>query len=368
MPVENNDPVPPKVGPTEPGIHFGWFSVLAGIGIVVTYVAFWGPFVPNLGENAVAVWQSIFTNFGVGIFSAAVLLLFEPKLRRVITKTVSKTVTEEVKRDVREAVQADIEERLASMEETISSRYDEMVAAQQGLAKDLVSNFTHERVMKLFREASNLGALDGQSITVHGDADPGDFLRVNFKLRLPDHIPRRDPDTLKYAGPEFEDLHVAILPFPGKPIAEVVWEPGVDFSDIAIALATELNATRVRGIAEKIAWGPILARLEKALDVAVNSSMRTPGALAMDGHVHSFVELAHKWYLTTESLYCPEIDYKLPLDQFRENQQRSVVGVPRATKVEEPQPEAPEGVKDASEWTYVYQLAKARSQGRGQYL
>lgn len=355
--MENNEPA--TSGDTkEPGIHFGWVAVLAAIGVVVTYLAFWGPFIPNLGDNAVAVWQSIFTNFGVGVFSAAVLLLFEPKLRRVITKTVSKTVTEEVTKDVREAVQADIEERLASMEDIISSRYDEMLAAQQDLAKDLVSDFTHERVMKLFREASNLSALADQSITVHGDAAPDDFLRVRFQLRLPDDVPPRDAYTQEPTGPEHEALHVAVIPQEAYLAAEVVWEPGTSFADVAIDLATELNAKRVRGIAEKIEWGPILARLEKGLDVAVNSSMRTAGALALDGKVISFMEGSQDWHLTTDGLYCPEISYKLSKTHFYPKPNRTMVRMPTATLTEDPPLEAPEGVKSETEWTYMYQLAK----------
>lgn len=342
----------------EPGIHFGWVALLAAIGVVVTYLAFWGPFVPNLGDNAVAVWQSIFTNFGVGVFSAAVLLLFEPKLRRVITKTVSKTVTEEVKKDVREAVQADIAGRFASLEDVISSRYDDMLSAQQGLAKDLVSNFTHERVMKLFREASNLSALDSQSITVHGDAAPDDFLRVRFQLRLPDDVPPRDPYTNEPADPEQLALHVSVIPPEAHLSAEVVWEPGQDFADVAMALAAELNFKRVRGIGQKIEWGPILARLEKALDVAVNSSMKTEGALALDGEVIAFIEGHQDWYLTTDGLYCPEISYYLPRQHFYPKTRR--LGTPSATLTEAPPVETPEGVKSETEWKYVFGLAKSR--------
>lgn len=354
-PVDIETPTDIDTPTKEPGIHFGWVAVLAFIGVVATFGAFWWPFIPNLGDNAVAVWQSIFTNFGVGVFSAAVLLLFEPKLRKVITKTVSKTVTAEVKKDVREAVQADIEERFASLEDVISSRYDEMLAAQQGLAKDLVSNFTHERVMKLFRQASNLSALGSQAITVHGDAGPGDFLRVRFQLRHPDDVPPRDPYTNQPTDPDLEALHVSVIPKDAAP-AEVVWEPGQDFADVAMALATELNFRRVRGLGQKIEWGPILARLEKGLDVAVNSSMKTENALPLDGEVIAFIEGDQDWYLTTDGLYCPEIKYHLPRQHFHPKTRR--IGAPSATLTEDPPLEMPEGVNNETEWKYAFGLAK----------
>lgn len=342
-----------------PGIHFGWVGVLAAVGVVVSYLAFWWPFIPNVGENAVAVWQSIFTNFGVGVFSAAVLLLFEPKLRRVITKTVSKTVTEEVTKDVRQAVQADIEERFASLEEVISSRYDEMLATQQGMAKDLVSDFTHERVMNLFRQAANLSALESQAITVHGDAAPGDFLRVTVQLRLPDGVPLRHPYTNEPTDPEQEALHVSVSL--QKASAEILWEPDQGFDDVAIALAEQLNFKRVRGIAEKIEWGPILARLENGLDVAVNSSMRTPGAILLDGGLSDFIDVSQGWYLTTVGLYCPEIDYKLPRTYFY-SKTRRLVGMPppAASQTEIPTPETPVGVKRENEWQYAFSLAERK--------
>jgi len=354
--VDIETPTDIDTPPKEPGIHFGWVTFLAAIGVVVTFAAFWGPFIPGLGDNAVAVWQSIFTNFGVGVFSAAVLLLFEPKLRNVITKTVSKTVTDEVKKDVREAVQADIEERFASLEDTISSRYDEMLATQQGLAKDLVSNFTHERVMKLFREASNLSAIDAQSITVHGDAAPDDFLIVRFQLRFPDDVPPRDPYTNEPTDSEHEALHVAVIPKSASPV-EVVWEPGQDFVDVAMALAKELNFRRIRGIGQRIEWGPILARLEKGLDVAVNSSMKTQDALPLDGEVSAFIEGSQDWYLTTAGLYCPEISYHLPGRTFYPKRRP---GSPSATVTADPVLEMPEGVNSETEWKYASGLAKSR--------
>lgn len=333
-------------------------AILAIIGVACTGAAFWGPFIPNLGENAVAVWQSIATNFGVGVFSAAVLLLFEPKFRKVISKTVSKTVTDEVKKDVREAVKADIEQRFASLTDVISSRYDERLAAQQGLAKDLVSDFTHERVMKLFRESSNLSALASQSITVHGDAAPGDFLRVKFQLRLPNGLPSHDMYTDEPVGPEHEALHVSFSPMASSQTAEVVWEPGQDFADVAIALAEELNFLRVRGIGEKIDWAPILRRLEKGLDAAINASMRTEGSLPLDGEVSDFVEGHQEWYLTTEGLYCTEIQYSLPGSYFRPKGRR--LGTPAATLTEDPPLNAPATVKNETEWQYVLGLAKSR--------
>lgn len=130
--------------------------------------------------------------------------------------------------------------------------------------------------------------------------------------------------------------------------------PG-DFEDVAIALAARLNFQRVRGLAQKIEWGPILVRLEKALDDAINASMKTEGALALDGGVTDFIEGSQDWYLTTNGLYCPEISYHLSPKHFRHPRRR---GSPSPTLAEAPPLEKPEGVKSESEWKYVFQLAK----------
>ncbi|MDQ0104453.1 hypothetical protein J2T10_004128 [Paenarthrobacter nicotinovorans] len=349
---------PPAKPEAVQGIHFGTVFIFAGIGLICTIAAFWGPYIPDIGENAVAVWQSIATNFGVGVFSAALLLLFEPKFRKVISKTVSKTVTDEVKKDVREAVQADIDQRFASLTDVISSRYDEKLAAQQDLTKDLVSDFTHDRVMKLFREASNLSALASQSMTVHGEADPDDFVRVKFQLRLPNGLPSHDMYTNEPLSPAHEALHVSFLPLQGSQTAEVIWEPEQDFPAVAIDLAEELNFMRIRGMGEKINWEPILGRLEKGLDAAINASMRTEGSLPLNGEVSDFIDGHQDWYLTTEGLYCPEIQFALPYSHFRPKNRRP--GSPSATLTEAPPMEAPPGVANETEWNYVFGLAKSQ--------
>lgn len=351
LPVENNDPAPPKVGPTEPGIHFGWFSVLAGIGVVVTCVAFWGPFVPNLGENAVAVWQSIFTNFGVGVFSAAVLLLFEPKIRRVITKTVSKTVTEEVTKDVREAVQADVEQRLASINDRIDSLYDDGVAARQSLAKNLTTNFTYDRAMMLFREASKISAIYEQGLHVQGDPDASKLL-VGFQLRQRDGT-RPFSEFTPYEKDEV--LYIKVVPKLSYLEVEIPWDPEQRFEHVAIALAEGLQSNRSRGLAQKIDWDPILERLEKAMDVAINASMKTSGAFRLNGELYEYFEGEEDWYLTSAGIYCPGQDYMLSNRHFQAEHPRGQSSPDYSKPV--PQLDAPSWARK-SEWDYVFGQAK----------
>lgn len=337
-----------------PKIHRGWVTVLALSGLLITALAFGGRFVTGIGEDDLAVWQSILTNFGVGLLSAAVLLLFEPKFRKVVTDTVNKA-TAGVKEDVREAVKADIDEKLAPITDRIDSLYDEKLTAQQALAKDLALNFTHERVMKLFREASKLSALENQALVVQGEAIP-DKLLVVFQLRLPDGMDRVDEYTNQPVGPEHEALHVSVIPENAELRAMVVWSPEQSFPEVAIRLAERLNFTRGRGMAEKIDWGPILERLEKGIDAAVNASMKTPGALPLDGKLVEFLEGDQDWYLTTDGLYCPEKQYRLPRSYFHVNRRPGQPSADYSKPV--PPLDAPAWVTNKSEWKYMFLRSK----------
>lgn len=295
----------------EHGIHFGWVTFLAVIGMAVTYVAFWGPFVPDLGDNAVAVWQSIFTNFGVGIFSAAVLLLFEPKLRKVITKT----VTDEVKQDVREAFQADIDERLAPLAERISSLYEAKLADQQALVTDLASNFTYERVAQTLREADATAALYAKSLRVQAEDVPG---KLHIGLQLMSFY---SPDAWRYGQPipgaQPEEQLVLSAYTKGKNDASVTWESHEDFSTVAFDLAEELASQGTRGLKQQIIWDPVLERFERNFKIALEASNGGDGVLGIDG---ALVEVAGSdsapWYLTNEGLYYPSQSWSLPAKSF----------------------------------------------------
>lgn len=277
----------------------------------MTYVAFWGPFVPNLGDNAVAVWQSICTNFGVGVFSAAVLLLFEPKLRKVITNT----VTTEVKKDVREAFQADIDERLAPLTERIASLYEAKLAEQEALITDLAENFTYERVARTLREAGAVAALHAKSLRVQAEDAPGD-LHVSLELRS-----FYDPGAWLNGQPKSgeqpqEALIVSAFTKAGKQ-ASVTWEPDEDFATVAFDLAEELASQGARGLKRPILWDPVLARFEQNLKLALEASHGGDGVQGIDG---ALVEVAGSdsapWYLTNEGLYYPNRGWSLPAKSF----------------------------------------------------
>lgn len=296
-------------------VRLRWVFGLIGLGLVITVLAFGMPFIPGLGENAVAVWQSILTNFGVGLISAAVLLIFEPRFRKVVTDSVT-TATAGVKAEVREAVQADIEERLAPLTERIESLYDAKLAEHQALITDLAYDFTHERVTQTLREADEVAALFAKSLRVQAEDVPGK-LHISLELRAfyrPDAWHRVQHQGLA-EEPE-EELVVAAHTEGGKH-AWVTWEPAEDFATVAIDLATELNGQRARGLAEKIEWEPVLTRFEKGVKVALDSSHRAAGALAMDG---ALLEVAGSdsapWYLTTDGLYHPSQGWSLPRKSF----------------------------------------------------
>ncbi|MFD0760317.1 hypothetical protein [Arthrobacter ulcerisalmonis] len=269
-----------------------------------------GPFIPGIGENAVAVWQSILTNFGVGLLSAAVLLLFEPKFRKVVTETLT-TATAGVKDEVLEAVQVNLDERLAPLTDRIDSLYDARLAEQEAVINDLARDFTHERVLKTFREASDVSALCNDSIVVQAEDEPG-RLHIGLQLRVPNELQSNIPPHRREAVQE-EEYKALHLNASGKGLwAEVVWDPDEDFDVAAIRLAKELARNRQRGLAEKIDWKPVLPRFERGIRTAIDASNNVPGALPLKS---GLVEVAGSdsapWYLTSDGLHHPRQDWFL---------------------------------------------------------
>lgn len=333
-------------------VRLRWAFGLIGLGLVITVLAFVTPFVPSLGENAVAVWQSILTNFGVGLISAAVLLLFEPRFRKVVTDSVT-TATAGVKAEVREAVQADIDERLAPLTERIDSLYDAKLAEHPALITDLANDFTHERVAQTLRKADEVAALSARSLRVQAEDVPGK-LHISLQLR-----PFYRPDAwqrVQHHGsaeePE-EELVVAAYTEGGKH-ASVTWEATEDFATVAIDLATELNRQRARGLAQRIDWKPVMTRFEKGVKAALDASHRAPGALAVDG---ALVEMAGPdsapWFLTTDGLYNPSQGWSLHRKFFvvhrrgHGNESRNFPDLDRPSWA------------DPTEWEYMVSRARA---------
>lgn len=283
----------------------------------ITAMAFGGRFVAGVGDDDLAVWQSILTNFGVGLISAAVLLFFEPNFRRVVTDTVN-TATAGVKEEVREAIQADIDERLAPLTERIDSLYDQKIAAQQAAAKDLAADFSHERVTKILKEAADIGALFQDSLRVQAEPLAGD-LHIGLQLRVPYDVQFRYRDIGYAVPPDEEEVLYLKATGDGGLLVEVEWEPNEDFSVAALNLSTELSKRQRRGLNQRIDWKSVLSRFEKGFKVAIDSSNKTQGALHLHGALFEVAGAdSAPWYLTTEGLHYPAKDWFLPrYDIFR---------------------------------------------------
>ena len=95
--------------------------------------------------------------------------------------------------------------------------------------------------------------------------------------------------------------------------AEVEWAPDEDFSVAALSLATELSRQQRRGLNQRIDWKSVLARFEKGIRVAIDSTNKTAGALHLNG---ALAEVAGAdvapWYLTTDGLHYPDQTWYLP--------------------------------------------------------
>lgn len=340
-------PVEKAPGKQTPKIHRGWVTVLAAGGLLITALAFGGRFVTGLGEDDLAVWQSILTNFGVGLLSAAVLLLFEPKFRRAVTDTVN-TATAGVKEEVREAVQSDIDARLAPLKDRIDSLYNEKLAAQHAATKDLSTDFTYERVMKTLNEAAEVGALYRNSIRVQADPEPW-VLHIGLQRRIPDDIRLKYAEVAHPIPPEEEEVLYLNATGGFGLWAEIPWEPHEDFSVAALNLATALSREQHRGINERIDWQPVLVRFEKAIRVAIDSANRTPSALHLHGALAEVAGPdASPWYLTSQGVHYPAQGWHIT----KWDVLKKTVGYPAEPLV------MPEWANKA-EWNYVIQAAES---------
>lgn len=318
---------PSTVEASTKGTHYWLVSLLAAGGLLVGVAAYFvSRLLPWMSDEDLAVTQSILTNLGIGFFSAAVLFLLEPKFRRAVRAEVTDTVTDTVrtataglKDEVRESVQKDFENRIASLAERIDARYDAKLKAQTDLVNELASDFTHDRVSELFQEAGRLGALHENAVLVEAEDEIGK-LRIRFSWHRPDGTPWTDPSTLRPTGDEWNEVHVSAWPATGDwwRIPDIEWTPDMDFEDVALALAVELNAIGSRGLAERIQWSPILQRLENALTAAVGARMKLPGALPMEGGLSEYFDGENTWYLTNRGLYVPEHNYVQKLSEFEE--------------------------------------------------
>jgi hypothetical protein len=294
-----------------------WVIALFGFGSLITLSALRVPYIPDLGENAVSVWQSVLTNLGVGLISAALLLILEPKFRKVVSDSVTdakEDVKAEVKAEVRAAVKADLDERLAPLTERITALYDAKLAEQQSLVADLANDFTHERVTQVLREADEMSALSGTSLRVQADDVPGQ-LHIGIELASfysPDDWRAGQP---RQGAPATEELRVSA--YTKKTHTSVTWEPEDEFPAVAFELAKELNGLRARGLGNPINWEPVLTRFEENIKVAFDASHGVAGALPLEG---ALVEVAGPdsapWYLTNEGLYHPSQNWSLPPKSF----------------------------------------------------
>lgn len=327
-------------------------ALLLLFGGILTGSAFWVQefFAPADVQN-LAVTQSILTNFGTGFVSAGLLLLVEPKLRRVVTATVN-TATARIREDVRNDVQNDIDQKFASLSEEIRTSVQSRMADQDATLADFGAQFTHEVAMDAMRLATDMNALGWQSIRVQARDEPGE-LHIGLTLRLPNELtgPTRFHGGDQY-GPEDEVLHLAAYPRKFRAQAEVVWESGQSFASVVLDLLEALHRTDGWGMADEIDWDTVTERIAGGLKVAVESRRKNPGSIHLRGPLLEVIGGIDPWYITTESIECPAYDYTLPRTKFPSAVTRPGPLSPAPTPVAE----KPEWA-DQKEWTYVLSRA-----------
>ncbi|NQD86622.1 hypothetical protein HP499_02180 [Paenarthrobacter sp. CM16] len=279
------------------------------LGAVVTALAFFRGWFSWTSDDSWPVWQSIFTNFGVGILSAAALLLCEPLLRKVVTDTVSHAAAG-VRDELRGEVESQIDDRLAPLSERIDSLYETRLANQSKALDNLAQDFTYERVKRAFEEAARVGALFGNKLEVQADEEPGK-LRIGLRWGPPyTSGMSHDRQIRRTAG----DSQMHLTGTPGNPQLSVaiVWEPGEEFYDAVERLTDRLTQNRGRPLGERIDWTTIRVRFEKGIQAAVAASNKSPGRHQFEGMlIETIGPDDSPWYLTTEGIYRPTHDWHL---------------------------------------------------------
>lgn len=350
-------------------IHGGWMTLLLISGFIIAAIPFFmGGLVGVLGTDALGIWRSILTNFGTTLIMAGLLLVVEPKVRRAVNKAVSRTVetaavaataaaTSSIREDLLKDVQDDIEERFDSLTDRIESILQDGLATQDRKIAGFADDYSYESARSAVQAAVEYNSLHNNEIIVQATDIPGE-LSLGLTLAVPEAL-QHD----RYFGREETDPNDLILKLVGYTAgaqghSEVEWENTDDFGSAIGKLVGALERRGIWGRAKFVDWEAVHRRLVDGLAVAAKSTRKEPTSLHLLGRLTEIVGTDTLWYLTDQSIECPNHDFVLPRRNFPQIQFPSSTG----NSPLEPVAEKPEWA-DQQTWDYVIQRGRREFTG-----
>lgn len=278
-----------------------------------------------------AVLQSILTNFGTGFFSAGLVLTFEPQVRKAVRR-----VADDAVEQAADKVYEEFDTRFKDLQDQINEGIQSRITNQDE-ALESFSDLSYDSALAAMKAASDIRALDHDQITVEGTDQPGEFT-VSFAVH-----------PLTTSDAEKEVLRVMVET--KADLAVETWVPSVPFSQVALALLTQLTSKKAWGYSKEAPWRTVTEKLGQALKIAVESQREDEHAVHhLQGRLAAVIN--EDLFLTDKGLEAPAYDYLLPRTDFPQQ-------VDLMSKRRNEQPEKPEWL-DSGTWEYALERCRSR--------
>lgn len=290
--------------------HWGWVIGLVLTGLLITLLAFFPRYLVGASEfqtwvpwlwldrNDLPVVQSVITNVGTAFVTAGLLALFEPLLTHKVREEAKAAALVEAK---------PLAERLNNLEDRISAAVSEEVKRQDEAIHAAEQKFAYDSVFRLFTQAVEMGAIDGEEVFIQGTDEPGE-LTLSIGLKHIGNVFDRE---------KVGTSHVLVLRADSTltdndEMVEVTWSPGEDFTEVASKLVIALSKAGA-GIL-KIRWERVTKRFTGALALAVRSRRRDRDEIHLKGRLREVV--ANTWFITDQGLQCPTYDLLIEAEKW----------------------------------------------------
>lgn len=236
---------------------------------------------------------------GTALLLAGVLFFFERRFLRDVGEIAAREGAAAAQAEVAEATE-DINVRIDQLAERMREGLAEQAAAHDA-AVVAMETPTFDTVGAALALANSLGALKFGHVTVPASDDP-DELGLEFSWgedRGDGRFGHPARNVLKVEALVYADFHIS----GGRPVIEIEWGPSESATEAGLRLHAQLTARgRLRSEAT-FRWEQALQNLRYAIDIAVRSRRRDPGALHLHGALAELVN--DDWVITEAGLECP---------------------------------------------------------------
>lgn len=330
-------------------IHKRWMGLLLLTGVIFAGSAFtFARAFPSMDESDLPVWQSIATSFGVSLFSAGLLLIIEPILRRNFKNTV-KQASVEVRDELRAEVEETVNSKFDSIKQEIRASMQSKIDSQDALVSDFQSTYSQQSARGAMELMEEIGGLEDLKISISGSTEPDD-LAVFLSLQYV-------PDESGHGTPRYVSVgeySLCLGASMNSCEAMVTWTPSESFAQAIQKLIGALESAGVLGSAQAqdYDWDAVGERLALGLQVALDSRRGSFGKTHLAAPLSQVIGVGNPWYITSKSLENPAYNFRVRDIDFPKRQ----MGM-NGTGLSFPDAFAkPEGA-DEHEWRYVLRVA-----------